>query len=116
MRIKDSLTHVRNRLSGRDHSFQFKAVAPDLKKYVGQTITIPDVGRVKIKSIVGNRTRPAFYEINGEHLIGMLRFHAQVIGDKSITEEQFLAFESMEMQSEKMPQPTLIDKKGTLNG
>lgn len=76
---------------------------PDLKKFLGKTIHIPQVGQVTIKSIAGNRRKPAFYEINGEHLIGMLRFHAQMLGDKSITEEQFLAFESMEMESEKLP-------------
>jgi hypothetical protein len=82
----------------------FKAEVPDLKKYYGRTILI-DGKKVRIESIVGNHFKRQFYEINGEHLISMLRFHAQVMGDKSITEQQFLDFENMEMDSEKLPDP-----------
>jgi hypothetical protein len=80
----------------------FKTKAPpDLKQYLGKKIRI-DGKKIKITSIVGNITKPAFYEINGEHLIGMLRFHAQMLGDKTITEEQFLEFEKIQYHVEKM--------------
>lgn len=88
----------------------FKAKAPDLTQYVGKTVRI-DGKKVRIKSIVGNLTYKTFYEINGEHLIGMLRFHAQMLGDKSITEDQFLAFEQMDLESEKLPTQAKDDKK-----
>ncbi len=80
----------------------FKAKVPELKDYIGRTVVI-DGQKVKIEKIVGNITKPAFYEINGEHLLGMLRFHAQMTGAKDITEEQFKAFEEMDMEVEKMP-------------
>lgn len=56
--------------------------------------------RVKIDHICGNLTKPHFYEINGKYLVNMLRFHAEMLGDKSITEDQFLAFEEMELEAE----------------
>ncbi len=82
---------------------------PDLTKYVGLKVRIPgkeDIPPqiVVIDKIVGNVWKPQFYEINDKHLIGMLRFHAQMVGDKSITEEQFLAFEEMDMSAEKLPE------------
>lgn len=80
----------------------FKATTPDLAKYLGKTVLI-DGKSVKIEHICGNKFKQQFYEINGEHLIGMLRFHAQMMGDKSITEEQFKAFEEMDLHAEKMP-------------
>jgi hypothetical protein len=78
----------------------FKAKVPDLSKYIGRKVSI-DGKKIKIETIVGNKAKPAFYEINGEHLIGMLRFHAQMLGDKSITEDQFIAFEKMDHHVEK---------------
>jgi hypothetical protein len=85
----------------------FKADVPKLKEYIGKKVTIE--GRpVVIETIVGNRFKKTFYEINGQHLIGMLRFHAQMEGDKSITEEQFQAFENMELDSEKLPEKRSI--------
>jgi hypothetical protein len=55
---------------------------------------------------MGDRApRPQFYEINEDKLISMLRFHAQMTGATDITEEQFLAFEEMEMDAEKNPEP-----------
>ncbi len=94
----------------------FKAKKPDLGEFIGRTVRIPECvmldGKpavlsetvVKIEKIVGNKPRPTFYEINGEHLIGMLRFHAQMCGDKSITEQQFLDFENMNIEAEKLPE------------
>lgn len=78
---------------------------PNLKEYVGAVVTIPGDPpiEVKINRIVGNVFKPQFYEINDKHLIGMLRFHAQMVKDTSITEEQFVAFEEMEMEAETMP-------------
>lgn len=88
----------------------FKASTPDLSKFIGKYVRIPGVdGSVKIEKIVGNITKKTFFEINGEHLIGMLRFFAQMHGDKSITEDQFIAFEEMELDSEVLP-----DKKTVL--
>lgn len=81
----------------------FKAKVPSLQDYVGETVLINGVGEVVIGTIVGNLTTPQFYEINGEHLIGMLRFHAQMEGDTSITEQQFIDFECMELDAEKLP-------------
>jgi hypothetical protein len=80
----------------------FKAKIPDLKEYVGKQVWI-DGKLVTIEKIVGNLTHVAFYEINGEHLMNMLRFHAQMCGDTSITEEQFKEFEKIEMEAVKMP-------------
>lgn len=84
----------------------FKASVPNIQKYVGKTIKI-DGQKVKIKTICGNRFKQNFYEINGEHLMSMLRFHAQMEGDNSITEDQFLAFEAMEMSAEKIKDRTV---------
>lgn len=88
----------------------FKATVPDLKSYIGRTVVIRG-RKVKIKKIVGNigmtlgtnKPKPMFYEINDKYLMGMLRFHAQMTGAKDITEEEFLAFENMEVTSEKLP-------------
>jgi hypothetical protein len=85
----------------RQKKFKFKTdKPPNIEKYIGKTVII-DGNPILIKRIVGNITTPAFYEINGEHLIGMLRFHAQMLGDRSITEEQFKAFEQMQYHVEK---------------
>jgi hypothetical protein len=90
----------------------FKAKVPDLKSFIGRNVTI-DGKKIKIHKIVGNvgltlgraakDVKPTFYEINDEYLIGMLRFHAQMEGDTSITEEEFLAFENMEFDAERLP-------------
>lgn len=90
--------------------FLFAAEVPDLEDYIGRTVVI-DGKKIKIKTIVGNKgiSNPKliyFYEINGEHLINALRFHAQMLGDKSITEEEFLAFENIEYEVKK---PSAID-------
>jgi hypothetical protein len=82
----------------------FKAKEPELAKYIGKKVSI-DGKKIEIKKIVGNRFNHTFYEINDEHLIGMLRFHAQMLGDKSITEEQFRAFEQMDIRAEKKDAP-----------
>lgn len=94
--------------------FRFKATVPTLSDYIGRTVNIPKVGAVKIDHICGNvgmtlgraakDVRPGFYEINGQHLIGMLRFHAQMTGARDITEQQFLDFENMEFDAEKLPE------------
>lgn len=68
---------------------------PDISKFIGRTVLI-DGAPVVIERIVGSLIKPPFFEINGEHLIGMLRFFAQMEGNKSITEEQFVAFEEIE--------------------
>lgn len=100
----------------------FKAKQPDLENYIGRFVTIPgEPEQVKIESITGNigmslrgeAPRPTFYEINGKYLIGMLRFHAQMLGDKSITEQQFLDFENIEFEAERLPDDTT--KKTVLN-
>lgn len=88
----------------------FKAVVPDLQKFVGRTVVINDKPIV-IETLRGNlgmslgteKAKPQFYEINGEHLMGMLRFHAQMENDKSITEQQFKDFENIEFEAEKHP-------------
>lgn len=88
----------------------FKATPPDLKKYIGKKVKIPERGEVVIETICGNigmtlgsdRPQPHYYEINGEHLLSMLRFHAQMTGASDITEDQFQAFEEMEFHAEKM--------------
>lgn len=85
----------------------FKARVPKIEGYVGRTVVI-DGKPVKIKRICGNKFKPQFYEINGEHLIGMLRFHAQIEGAKDITEEQFKAFEEMDLSAEKIPEKKTI--------
>jgi hypothetical protein len=77
------------------------ATPPNLKQYIGRKVEI-DGQSILIETIVGNVWKPAFYEINGEHLIGILRFHAQMLGDKSITEEQFKAFEGIDFYVEKI--------------
>jgi hypothetical protein len=91
--------------------FKTKAIVPDLKLYVGRVLTIPGEPKpIMIETVQGNlgmslgheNARPTFYEINGKYLIGMLRFHAQMCGDHSITEQQFLDFENMEMSAKKM--------------
>ena len=90
--------------------FLFKTdKAPDLRQYIGRKVHIPGVEEpVTIKTIVGNIITPTYYEINGEHLIGMLRFHAQMLGDKSITEEEFKQFEEMVLEAERMPEKKSI--------
>lgn len=85
----------------KDPKKLFKAKVPDLKHYIGKTVKI-DGKKVTIETITGNKFNPQFYEINGEHLIGMLRFHAHMLGVKDITEEQFQAFEQMDLQAEKL--------------
>lgn len=90
--------------------FKFKAKVPDLLKYIGKTVLI-DGKKIVINRIVGNMTKKAFYEINGEYLMNMLRFHAQMEGDKSITEEQFKAFEEIKMDIEQSaPKKTVLDQ------
>lgn len=91
----------------------FKTSRPvDLEEYIGRKVNIPgEPEPIRIEHICGNiglslgreSPRPTFYEINGKYLIGMLRFHAQMCGDKSITEQQFQDFENIEFTAEKMP-------------
>lgn len=81
----------------------FEATVPDLYKFIGKTVVIPNHGKVTIKTIVGNKWKQKFYEINGDHLISMLRFHAQMERATDITEDQFLAFEEMDVECEKLP-------------
>lgn len=66
--------------------------------------TVVATNKVKIETIVGNKFKPAYFEINGTHLIGMLRFFAQMTGAKDITEDQFQKFENMEISAEKLPE------------
>jgi hypothetical protein len=85
---------------------------PDLKSYIGRDVVVKQDGtgdlskpkKVRIDKIVGNIFKPQFYEINGTYLIGMLRFHAQMLKDDSITEDQFKAFEEMELNARKLPE------------
>jgi hypothetical protein len=77
--------------------FLFTAKEPNLSAYIGQSVII-DGKKVKIQKICGNKHKPQFYEVNGNKLIGMLRFHAQMLKDDSITEEQFKAFEEIEFE------------------
>ena len=91
--------------------FLFAADKPkekDYKKFVGKTVII-DGKKVVIERIVGNKFKPAFYEINGKYNIGMLRFHAQMLGDTSITEQEFLDFEALEMEVVDPPKKSAID-------
>lgn len=86
--------------------FLFTADKPtDLNKYVGRRVRLASGQSVDIETIVGNRFKPQFYEINGKHLIGMLRFHAQMTGATDITEKQFREFEEMEHSVEKSKRP-----------
>jgi hypothetical protein len=73
-----------------------------LSKFIGRTVLI-DGNPVVIKKIVGNIEKPQFFEINDEHLIGMLRFFAQMENDKSIKEETIRAFEEMDFHVERAP-------------
>ncbi len=102
----------------------FKAVMPgamgtsSLSEYVGKTVIVPEFieidnkktllesHKVVIKTIVGSLVphTPHYYEINGEHLISALRFHAQMEKATDITEDQFLAFEEMKVEAEKLPE------------
>lgn len=88
----------------------FKAKVPTLENFIGRTVMI-EGKPIVIQSIVGNRFKQTFYEINGEHLIGMLRFHAQMTGAKDITEEQFKAFEEMDIEAEKLPETDILRAK-----
>lgn len=111
----------------------FKAKVPDLKAYIGRVVRIPEFALldgnkeciyehwVKIKTIVGNRFKPNFYEINGEYLVGMLRFHAQMEGARDITEQQFQEFEEMEVAAERLsdkpdPSKLKVDQAALKNG
>lgn len=108
----------------------FKADKPDNpQKYVGKNIVIPEFlelpgeGRVKIsekkvviQSICGNKFKPNYFEINGQYLISMLRFYAQINNAKDITEDDFRAFEEMELTAEKLPNEKGIAKDGTVSG
>ncbi len=100
----------------------FKAVMPgamgtkSLTEYVGRTVIVPEFievdgkktllesHNVVIKTICGSLVphTPHYYEINGEHLISALRFHAQMEKADDITEDQFLAFEEMKVEAEKI--------------
>lgn len=81
----------------------FKAKVPELEQYIGKTVRVPgEPYPIEIENICGNRFKQAFYEINGKYLIGMLRFHAQMTGDTSITEQQFIDFENMDLYAEKL--------------
>lgn len=112
--------------------FLFTAKAPsNLDKYIGRTVSIPEfmeidgkkvkVGEtpVRIATICGNigmtlghaEARPTYYEINGQYLIGMLRFHAQMNRSNDFTEEDFQNFENMQFDAKK-----LSDDKAALNG
>ena len=85
--------------------FKYKtATPPDLRAYLGKTVVI-EGKPIVIEHLVGNMVTPKFLEVNGEHLIGMLRFFAQMTGAKDITEDQFLAFEEMDLHIEKMEEP-----------
>lgn len=89
-----------------------EAELPDLKSYIGRTVVIKG-RRVEIVSIKGNMglsmgremMRPQYLEINGQHLISMLRFFAQMNGATDITEEQFRAFEEMDCAADHVGGP-----------
>lgn len=85
----------------------FKAQVPELNQFIGRTIII-EGKPVTIHSVVGNATKRTFYEINGKHLMGMLRFHAMMEGDDSITEQEFRDFENMIVDAEKLPEKKVI--------
>lgn len=93
----------------------FKATVPNLQKYIGRKVKMPSGQSIVIQTIVGNRWKPQFYEINGEHLLGMLRFHAQMEKDTSITEEQFKQFEEMVIEAEKLPENKPEPKEVEIN-
>ena len=85
---------------------------PKLEKFLGRMVRIPgETVPIQIKDIRGNiglsmgreNPRPQFYEINGKYLIGMLRFHAQMEGDTSISEQEFQDFENIEFHAEVLP-------------
>lgn len=78
----------------------------DIRQFIGRKVNI-DGKTVKIETICGNKITPQFFEINGQYLIGMLRFFAQMNGDKSISEKEFQEFESMEHWVE--PKKTIIE-------
>ncbi len=79
----------------------FKAEEPNLNDYLGRFVTIRGE-KILIKHIVGNRYQPKFLEINGHHLISMLRFFKQMNNDDSITEDQLRAFEEMDVSARKL--------------
>lgn len=108
--IKDCLRRISEKLNlpqQKEQTFGFKAEPrDDLKVYLGKRVIIRGVNNnqpLLIESISICHFKPAFYEINGRHLIGVLRFYAQMNNDKSITEQQFRDFEAMETEAEKLP-------------
>lgn len=92
----------------------FRARVPELEQFIGRKVNVKNKDgkqvRIRIKTIVGNigmtlgrevkDRKPQYYEINGEYLLSMLRFHAQMEGATDITEEQFKEFEEMEVWAE----------------
>lgn len=106
---------------GKKNKFKFRAKLPDLAKYIGKTVKI-DGKDVVIDTLQGNLgktlgrsvkdIRPQYYEINGQYLISMLRFHAQMEGAHDITEEQFKQFEEIEFFSEKVGDEGVTDVEG----
>lgn len=83
-----------------DRPSKTKVTAPNLKKYKGESVLI-DGERVFIKSIVGNKTKPGFYEINGKYLINMLRLHAQ-LENEEYDDEDYEFFETLECEIEQV--------------
>lgn len=87
----------------------------DILQHIGKTIVIPTFAtlegqkikvseeRVKIETICMNKFQQQFFEINGTHLIGALRFFCQVGNVKDVTEDQMRAFEEMELSAERLP-------------
>lgn len=76
-------------------SFKFKTKSTNPTDYIGRTVII-DGKPVMIETIVGNKEKPTFFDINGGLSIGVLRFFCQMNGDRSISEEQFKKHEEME--------------------
>ena len=92
----------------------FKTQGYDLNSYIGRMVLIPGQSEpIQIETIVPNIGKtighkipePHYFEINGDHLISMLRFFAQMNGAKDITEDQFKAFEETLFEAEKLPDP-----------
>lgn len=75
-----------------------------LDTFIGKTLILKDGTEVKVETIVGNRWTPNFFEVNGKHLIGMLRAYKQLYKDSSITEDQLTEFEKIEHYVEKVPE------------
>jgi hypothetical protein len=78
----------------------FKTAPSCPEDYIGRNVVIDGVIH-KIETIKPRFQNPKYFNINGNNPISLLRFFAQMNGDRSITEDQFLKFEAMDVDAVK---------------